>query len=186
MTEEPESGIPIDVYQQLVDFEAETVAVLRKAETVLAVPRVGEGFVTAEHWDVPVTLVVHDTSASREHQITVFIEQQVSDEPGLVSADSVISSHLAEGWELVRDERPASRRTRKTWNEQVFAILRLDNIEAADAPDWQMVLDRLAIVKVHRDQDQANADAERLNDLQRARGVDCHYVVLATRLIHPE
>ena len=71
--------------------------------------------------------------------------------------------------------------------QSAFAILRFDRWSNGEAETVELdqVLDRMAVVQVREDEEAARAEAARLNELQRERGVEATYVVIPTRLISP-
>jgi hypothetical protein len=96
-------SVAVRVYLRLVDGEtAEVAAVLaRDDDAIAAVPRVGEDYVTAARYGVPVTAVEHDTTTGK-HQVTVFLDEEA------VDPNPLIELHVDSGWVLVRDERPSN------------------------------------------------------------------------------
>jgi hypothetical protein len=93
-------SVAVSVYLRLLDAEsAEIVAVLaRDDNAIVAVPRIGEDYVTAARYGVRVTGVEHDTTAG-EQQVTVFLDEKAID------PNPLIDLHVESGWVLVRDER---------------------------------------------------------------------------------
>jgi hypothetical protein len=93
--------VVVRIYLRLFDLDGEEIAVLARDDpTLVVVPRIGEEYVTAAAYGVPVTGVEHDTIAG-EHHVAVFLDEQVED------ADRLITLHADSGWVLVRDERPS-------------------------------------------------------------------------------
>ena len=92
--------LAVRIYLRLFDLDGEEIAVLAKDDDALiVVPRIGEKYVTAASYGVPVTGVEHETTIAGEHHVTVFLDEHVEDAARLItlSTDS--------GWVLVRDER---------------------------------------------------------------------------------
>jgi hypothetical protein len=93
-------GVVARVYLRLLDVENATIAAVlaRDDDAIVAVPRIGEDYVTAARYGVPVTAVEHDTTTG-EHQVTIFLDEETAD------PSSLIDLHVNDGWALVRDER---------------------------------------------------------------------------------
>jgi hypothetical protein len=98
------------VYLRFLDERHDVVAGLVRDDQVVAVPRIGEGYVTAASFDLPVTYVdddtyvEHDPSSLFHRPIYVTVEGVVAD------VDARVELHTSEqaGWRLVRDERETS------------------------------------------------------------------------------
>jgi len=70
------------------------------------------------------------------------------------------------------------REPRRPPKAAVFAVVRVDDFQGATVP----VIDRIAVVKVLRDEKAAAMERERLEMLQRSRGIDASYYVMQTRM----
>ena len=92
--------VAVTIYLRLSDSAGEEIALLARDDPAVAViPRIGEEYVTAASYGVPVTGVEHDTTDQDQHHVSVFLDQVVDD------PESLIGLHIESGWILVRDER---------------------------------------------------------------------------------
>jgi hypothetical protein len=64
----------------------------------------------------------------------------------------------------------------------MFVVIRIDSYEGLDDPFDE---DRLAVTSVFESQEEAAADASRLNELAASRGSQSRYVALVGRLKKP-
>ena len=89
----------VRIWLRLYTLDGEEIAVLAQDDDALiALPRIGDDYVTAARYGVPVVAVEHDT-VTGVHYVSVFLDEHVED------ADPLIAMHIDDGWTLVRDER---------------------------------------------------------------------------------
>ena len=102
-------ALGVRIYLRLFDLDGAEIAVLaRDDEAIVALPRIGEEYVTAASYGIPVTGVEHDTTVGTgQHLVAVFLDETVED------PDRFIDLHIESGWVLVRDERQSGDAARR-------------------------------------------------------------------------